>query len=311
MRRKQKEAQETRPGDPATDAKRVTPVDIQQKEFRLAFRGYNERDVDQFLDEVTEEVARLHAENKRLREEVSFKRTAPFDRGGVGEADAIVRQAREEAARIVGEAQARASIVGTPGAGLTPSGLLGPFLAREREFLQGLAALIQGHADAVKDGIRRAREEFARGTEGVRAQEAMSAEHMIEEAAASGSAEGFEPAEPQMAEEEAPVREPVLPEHEASLADAAEASQERASEVEEERLDVTSEGSRDGGGEEEDRSNATAPGVAHAQSEPWRPRERVMDLTDEATAAQEPEPASAVPGDREDRSLREFFWGED
>ena len=26
--------------------RRLTPIDIQQKEFRLAFRGYNERDVD-------------------------------------------------------------------------------------------------------------------------------------------------------------------------------------------------------------------------------------------------------------------------
>ena len=53
---------------------RITPVEIQQKEFRLAMRGYNERDVDRFLDELTEEVARLHAENKRLREQADVQR---------------------------------------------------------------------------------------------------------------------------------------------------------------------------------------------------------------------------------------------
>jgi DivIVA domain-containing protein len=41
------------------EPRRITPVEIQQKEFRLAMRGYHERDVDEFLDEITEEVARL------------------------------------------------------------------------------------------------------------------------------------------------------------------------------------------------------------------------------------------------------------
>ena len=36
---------------------RITPKDIQEVEFRLAFRGYNERDVDAFLDRVTEDLA--------------------------------------------------------------------------------------------------------------------------------------------------------------------------------------------------------------------------------------------------------------
>ena len=41
---------------PSSGPRKVTPVDIQQKEFRLAFRGYSEREVDQFLDDVTEVV---------------------------------------------------------------------------------------------------------------------------------------------------------------------------------------------------------------------------------------------------------------
>ena len=47
MRKRRKQAET---GAPQLEPKRVSPVDIQQKEFRLAMRGYNERDVDQFLD---------------------------------------------------------------------------------------------------------------------------------------------------------------------------------------------------------------------------------------------------------------------
>src|SRR5213593_2029150 len=75
--------------------RRITPVDIQQREFRLAMRGYHERDVDEFLDEITEEVARLYAENKRLREELGSKGTAGFAAGsGASEAEAALREAR-------------------------------------------------------------------------------------------------------------------------------------------------------------------------------------------------------------------------
>ena len=44
----------------------VSPQDIQDKEFREAFRGYNEDDVDTFLDEVAVEFARLYQENQRM-----------------------------------------------------------------------------------------------------------------------------------------------------------------------------------------------------------------------------------------------------
>jgi cell division initiation protein len=140
---------------------RVTPVDIQQKEFRLAFRGYNERDVDQFLDEVTEEFARLYEENKRLREELGSHGTARIEAGGASEAEAIIRQARKEATRIVAEAESRVREISSalPPSSDDPSAkrVINAFLAREREFLQSLAGLIQGHAESVKDDIRRAR----------------------------------------------------------------------------------------------------------------------------------------------------------
>lgn len=45
----------------------LTPQDIVRKEFREAFRGYNQTDVDLFLDEVVEELTRLADENQKMR----------------------------------------------------------------------------------------------------------------------------------------------------------------------------------------------------------------------------------------------------
>jgi cell division initiation protein len=45
----------------------MTPQEIQTKEFREAFRGYNQDDVDVFLDELADEHGRLLQESQRLR----------------------------------------------------------------------------------------------------------------------------------------------------------------------------------------------------------------------------------------------------
>jgi cell division initiation protein len=45
----------------------VTPLDIQRKEFRRVFRGYDEQEVDEFLDRVAVELERLSRENEELR----------------------------------------------------------------------------------------------------------------------------------------------------------------------------------------------------------------------------------------------------
>jgi DivIVA domain-containing protein len=124
--------------------------------FRLAFRGYNERDVDEFLDHVTEDLAALHEENKRLRERVAEGGSVGGDTGAADQqAEAIVRQAREHAARLVEDAERRAAITGA--AGSVTGGLPTAFLLQERQFLQQMASLIQGHAQRLKDEARRAR----------------------------------------------------------------------------------------------------------------------------------------------------------
>ena len=159
LRRKKREADEASFTEPsfageqsaAAERARLTPVDVQQKVFRLAFRGYNERDVDEFLDEVTETLAALHEENKRLREQLQDAG------GGAGataaaqrQAEAIIRQAREQAPRI-GAGTTRDS---AGGAAAPPAS----FLVRERAFLQRIASLVQDHARSLKDDARRLRE---------------------------------------------------------------------------------------------------------------------------------------------------------
>lgn len=49
----------------------IKPIDIQQKEFSKAVRGYREEEVNQFLDEITVDLDRLLNELRETREENS------------------------------------------------------------------------------------------------------------------------------------------------------------------------------------------------------------------------------------------------
>ncbi len=49
---------------------RITPLDIQQKQFPIKFRGFDEEEVDSFLELVREEMEELLRENSSLREDV-------------------------------------------------------------------------------------------------------------------------------------------------------------------------------------------------------------------------------------------------
>ncbi len=48
---------------------RITPLDIQQKQFASKFRGFDEEEVDSFLELVREEMEELLRDNANLREE--------------------------------------------------------------------------------------------------------------------------------------------------------------------------------------------------------------------------------------------------
>jgi len=51
---------------------RITPLDIQQKQFSTKFRGFDMGEVDSFLELVREEMEELLRENAKLREEVKL-----------------------------------------------------------------------------------------------------------------------------------------------------------------------------------------------------------------------------------------------
>ena len=48
---------------------KITPLDIQQQQFRVKFRGFDMVEVDNFLDVVANEFEELLGENNRLKEE--------------------------------------------------------------------------------------------------------------------------------------------------------------------------------------------------------------------------------------------------
>ena len=48
----------------------LTPMDIHDHQFKKSFRGYNENEVDDFLDKVVEDFERLIKENERLKNQL-------------------------------------------------------------------------------------------------------------------------------------------------------------------------------------------------------------------------------------------------
>ena len=50
---------------------KLTPIDINNKEFKKGIRGYSVEEVDEFLDEVVESYEEVYNENARLKESLS------------------------------------------------------------------------------------------------------------------------------------------------------------------------------------------------------------------------------------------------
>jgi cell division initiation protein len=269
--------EEARPSRPA----RLTPVEIQQKEFRLSVRGYNEHEVDEFLDQVTEEVARLTAEVKRAQEDLEYRRTVPLETDAAVEAEAILERARDEAARILADADRMAAEIragaipaAAGGAAVAAAATTGPdpvidrFLTREREFLQGLASLIQQHAEAVKEDAR-----------GHRA--------AVEAATAAAAADTPFRSEP----DAEPTAEPdEAPQATLDLSDEQEPPEDDAS------APTASAGEPTAARDVHDRSSTVDVADLSPVSEGRAPRVEVPEPDEDAG---------------QDRSIRELFWGED
>lgn len=50
----------------------ITPLDIQNKEFKKSMIGYNPKSVDEFLDEIVEDYERVYKENIELKDKVAM-----------------------------------------------------------------------------------------------------------------------------------------------------------------------------------------------------------------------------------------------
>lgn len=99
---------------------KLTPLDIQHKEFRRALRGYNEEDVDSFLDEVVKEFERIFNENIELKERIEKAEEKLKQYEGLEQtlqktlltaqqaAEDIQNNAKKEAELIIKEAEVKA-----------------------------------------------------------------------------------------------------------------------------------------------------------------------------------------------------------
>ena len=193
---------EERTEQPATSGSAISPGDIQKQEFGVSrFGGYRMRDVDEFLDRLTESTEALLAENERLRAGgAPIVGTSDLDEVN-RQADEILQRAREQAARIIGEASASATPTISEGGADRPA--VDAFLYQERAFLQSLAGLVQGHAESVKAMARKTRQPAQEATEPV-----------ATEASGATTPMTREPEEQPEPREEEVVTEAVVPEAE-------------------------------------------------------------------------------------------------
>lgn len=176
---------------------RVSPLDVQQKEFHVTRVGvgYRMREVDEFLDQVTDTLSALIAENEQLR----------ASSGGASATSAPDARARETTANPADRAAVDA------------------FLQREKGFLQDLGGLVQAHAEELRSMIRATRDAtpvaMAREEPAPEQESAPDPEPVVEQEPVAGSVaeaapvaeepvtEGEEPA-PTVRVEEAPSSDP-------------------------------------------------------------------------------------------------------
>ena len=305
MRRKDKEqpgATEAGSAPPSTASAMMTPLDIQQKEFQVSrLGGYRMRDVDEFLDQLTDAMTAVLAENERLRSGASGSPIlgSPDLDEVSRQADEIIERARDEAARIVADANGRAaSMAGQVAAGSvsgTDRAAVDAFLARERAFLQSLAGLVQEHADGVKGMARELRRRGAQPSAGT----GPAAEHP---AGAAPPAPPTRTAAAAPVVTERPTDRTGAPPSSPELASSELASSEPASSEPASREPASSEPA----------SVAPASVAPAGEPEPTRPIASVPSADDEPIVVSEPEPARARRDDEGgDEGLRELFWGEE
>ena len=104
---------------------RITVDEISRKEFSIANKGYNQKEVDDFLDDICDEMERMESEIMDLKQKTSVVRTAPQEAGTVSSEneesfrevlamavqvkEETLRKAREDAEAIRAKAETEAT----------------------------------------------------------------------------------------------------------------------------------------------------------------------------------------------------------
>ncbi|MDI6603966.1 MAG: DivIVA domain-containing protein [Thermoanaerobacteraceae bacterium] len=101
----------------------LTPMDIHNKEFKRSFRGYNENEVDEFLDKVSEDYEILYKENSDLKDRINLINDKLQSYNNMEKtlnntlivaqntAEGLKQNAAKEAELIIQEAQQNAEII--------------------------------------------------------------------------------------------------------------------------------------------------------------------------------------------------------
>ena len=91
---------------------RITPMDIEQQEFSKSFRGYNEEEVDDFLDKIVKDYEELINENVRLNEEIERMQEKLKEFGEIEESlRSALLNAQKSAEEMKGRVESEAKII--------------------------------------------------------------------------------------------------------------------------------------------------------------------------------------------------------
>lgn len=147
---------------------KLTPLDIHHKEFKRAIRGYNEEEVDMFLDQVSTEFERIFKENVNLKEEVeklrgkvdqysnieqtlqntlltAQKSAEEVQMNAKKEAELVVKDAELKAKQLLDEAYAQRR---------TLTNTLNNLKTMEEEFVSRFENILSGFSKKVKDLVK-------------------------------------------------------------------------------------------------------------------------------------------------------------
>ncbi len=98
----------------------ITPIDLENKEFKRSLRGYDIEEVETFLEELTKDYSRIYRENASMKDKNAILNDAVENYKGMEEtmrsaiitaqrtSEEIIKTAHEQADNIVKEAKVRA-----------------------------------------------------------------------------------------------------------------------------------------------------------------------------------------------------------